>query len=123
MFGECCLSQLLGDGRAALWEALMEELIIHWELWRTAGSICTSCSVCFVGMTEVSESFVLPLLSLHLLGRMVLALCVDWRRLALIPGVCTGLLTFSSCSMEGISLKDGLCLKLDLVGAGWCRDG
>lgn len=37
-------------------EALIEELLFHWELWRTAGSICTSCSVCFVGMTEVSEN-------------------------------------------------------------------
>lgn len=117
------MSQLLDDGRAAFWKELMEELLIHWEFWRTAGNMCTSCSVCFVGVTKVSESFALPLLRLHLLGRMVLAPCVDWRRFTLIPRVCTGLITFSSCNMEVISLKDGLCLKLNLVGAGWCRDG
>lgn len=94
----------------------MEELLILSELWTAAGNICISHSVCFVGMTEVS---------------MLLCHCSDsicqagwcWHHVwseKVFPHS-RGLyvfLTFSSCSMEVISLKDGLYFKFNLVGAG-----
>lgn len=72
---------------AAFWEALLEELLILWELWTTAGNICISHSVCFVGMTEVSEfcfaTAQTPFARQDGAGTMCAV-----RRFSLIPGVC-----------------------------------
>lgn len=76
----------------------VEELLIHSELWRTAGNICTSghLSVPCGDHASLFDSFVLPLLRLHLLGKNGLRengagiMCGLERRFTVIQRVCTG---------------------------------
>jgi len=77
---------------------LIEELLIHSEFWRIAGNICTSVllNVFCEDHTSISDSFALPLLRLHLLGKSGLGvdgagtMCGLERRFTVIQRVCIG---------------------------------
>lgn len=96
MFGECSLLQLL------------EELLVPLKVCRTAGSICAD--------TGLFNSFALPLLRLHLLGKAGLGadgagtMCRLERRFTVIQRVCVRWSLFSSLASSSYNME-AYCLE------------